>query len=322
MRILLDATPTLHGPSGTAVYVERLATALEHFGVEVVRAANTRRGRPGGGPRSSARNLASDVHFVQRVLPRRAVEVGADLIHHTLPAHAARAPCPQVVTVHDLAFAALPDAFDPGFRAYAQVAHRTAARRADAVVCVSETTACEALARWRLDRVTIARHGPGQALPAVKRRKRPTHFLYVGDDEPRKDLDVLRAAARKLPLVLAGSAGQRVDQRRLAELHAGAYALVHPARLEGFGLTVLEAMQAGTPVIAARSAAVAEIAGDAALLVEPGDPRALRQAMRRVRDDAKLRAKLSERGRERAAAFSWHRSAQEHIAAYRLALSA
>ena len=113
MRVVLDVTPTLRGPSGTAVYVDRLATALEHAGVEVVRAANMRRGRPGGGARSSARNLASDVRFAQRVLPRQAAATRADLIHHTLPAHAARSPCPQVVTVHDLAFDALPGAFDP-----------------------------------------------------------------------------------------------------------------------------------------------------------------------------------------------------------------
>ena len=318
MKVVIDTTPVLRGPSGTAVYVERLVDALRDARVEVVEAQNRRRGAPGGGGWRSARNLAADLAWTQVELPRRAREVRADVLHHTLPALAAAAPCPQVITVHDLAVEELPEAFDHRFRAWALRQHRLAARHAAVCICVSEATAAQARKRWKVKRVHVAPHGPGQDLPPRARRA-PEHFLYVGDAEPRKELDTLRAAAVGYPLRLAGSAGTKVAADELADLHAGAYALVHPSRLEGFGLTILEAMTAGTPVIAARSPAVEEIAGDAAVLVAPGDVEALRSAMRRVHGDQALRDGLSARGKARAAAYSWQRAAQDHIEAYRLA---
>jgi glycosyltransferase involved in cell wall biosynthesis len=91
---------------------------------------------------------------------------------------------------------------------------------------------------------------------------------------------------------------------------------VHPSRDEGFGLTVLEAMSVGTPVIAARSAAIEELAGEAALIV---DDWALAEAMQRVERDERLQERMGTAGRQRAAAFSWRRSAKAHIEAYTLA---
>jgi glycosyltransferase involved in cell wall biosynthesis len=134
------------------------------------------------------------------------------------------------------------------------------------------------------------------------------------------------------PLVLAGAAAARADARgeadpavrgvadpdaaALAGLHASAIALVHPSHDEGFGLTVLEAMSVGTPVIAVRNAAIEELAGDAALIV---DDHELADAMQSLERDEQLQQKLSAAGRERAAAFSWQRSAAAHIEAYTLA---
>jgi alpha-1,3-rhamnosyl/mannosyltransferase len=106
------------------------------------------------------------------------------------------------------------------------------------------------------------------------------------------------------------------DAATLADLHARAIALVHPSRDEGFGLTVLEAMSVGTPVIAARNAAVEELAGDAALIVDASE---LADAMQRIDSDPELQQRLGMAGRERAAAFSWQRSARAHIEAYTLA---
>src|SRR5207247_9680695 len=104
------------------------------------------------------------------------------------------------------------------------------ARSADAVIAVSETTARDAMARWGVpaDRIVVARHGPGQE-PDTARRSRdgsPRHFLYVGDDEPRKNLTTLREAHRRyavragsgaLPLVLAGI-GEPPAAERLPQL--------------------------------------------------------------------------------------------------------
>jgi glycosyltransferase involved in cell wall biosynthesis len=325
MRVLLDMTFARWGPSGTGVYLSRLAPALRAEGVDVVEAINERRGAPGGGAARSLRNFAEDRWWTRVELPRLARRAGVDVLHHPLPAYAPAAPCPQVVTVHDLAFERLPWAFDRRYRAWAHRAHRDAARHAAAVVCPSQSTKRDVRSRWGLpdERVVVAPHGPGQELAvAPDRSPEPRHFLYVGDDEPRKNLVALRVAAATapLPLVIAGSAGDR--HADLAALHAGAAALVHPSLHEGFGLTVLEAMAAGTPVVAGRVPGVAELCADAALLVDVRDPAALGAAMDRVARDAGLRERLAESGLRRAAAFSWARSARAHVEAYETALRA
>jgi glycosyltransferase involved in cell wall biosynthesis len=227
----------------------------------------------------------------------------------------------------------MPERFDPLWRRFAQRGHGIAARRSGAVICVSRATAEDAERELGAppERIVVAPHGPGQELPSLERAEPPTHFLYVGDAEPRKGLEALMAAHAgledPLPLVLAGEAaaaargaGVRGESGpapdRLAELHAGAAALVHPSLHEGFGLTLLEAMKAGTPVVAVRNPAVEEVCGEAALLVELHD---LADAMARAATDPQLRARLSESGRLRAEAFSWLRSAELHEQAYELA---
>lgn len=341
MRVVLDTTFALRGASGTGVYLVRLAAALRDLGVDVVEVADERRRPPGGGGVRSARNFARDLWWTEVALPARAHEAGADLVHHPLPAAALVARIPQVVTVHDVAFERLPDYFDPRFREYARRAHRAAARYAACVVCVSETTARDVRALWGVpaERIVVALHGPGQEpAPGSLERGSPRHFLYVGDDEPRKNLAALRAgyrlyreaAADPLPLVLAGSAearddGIRVERRpeagRLADLYADAAALVHPSLYEGFGLTPLEAMTAGTPVLAARSPGVSEVCGDAVRYVDPRDPPAWAAAMAELAESSELRRDLAERGRRQAAGFSWARSARAHVEAYTLALA-
>ena len=341
MRVLIDTTYALRGPSGTGVYLAKLVAALREEGVDVVEAANERRPAPAGGGAGSARNLALDARWTQVELPRRAVQARADVLHHPLPALAARSRTPQVVTVHDLAFERLPDCFSPAFRRYASLTHRLAARGADAVVCVSQTTRRDVLARWGADpaKVIVALHGPGQE-PRLVAAVRAEHFLYVGDDEPRKNLGLLldayaryRVAAadtgsRVLPLVLAGRAApaaaaalagvRHEPEPDLAALLNGSAALVHPALHEGFGLTAVEAMSAGVPVIAARSPGLTETVGDAALPIDPYDAEDLAAALERVADDAALRADLARRGRARAAEFSWAASARAHLQAYTL----
>jgi glycosyltransferase involved in cell wall biosynthesis len=323
MRVLLDTSYTLRGPSGTGVYIDRLTSALEAEGVDVIRAANERRGPPGQGLAQSAANLLCDVRWTAVDLPRLARAARVDVIHHPLPAHAPWAPAPQVITVHDLAFVSLPGMFDRRFAVWATRAHRLAARRADAVICVSEATRAELREHFGVDGV-LARHGPGQA-PAVPPVRGPArHFLYVGDDEPRKDLATLRAAHAGLgdgapPLELAGGASRPVSRERLEELHAGAIALVHPALTEGFGLTVLEAMAMGTPVIAARCPATLEVGGTAIGYFEPGDVAGLRSEMAFLAGDPAARAALATAGLARAGEFTWRASARAHIVAYTLA---
>ncbi|MEA2154874.1 MAG: hypothetical protein QOE11_1014, partial [Solirubrobacteraceae bacterium] len=229
----------------------------------------------------------------------------------------------------------LPEHFATGYRVWSSRTHRRAARGADAVVCVSQTTRRDARARWGVDdaRIVVALHGPGQGLAV--RRTGAEHFLYVGDDEPRKNLGLLLDAYARyreatgpqaaLALVLAGRArsdreGVRNEPRPdLPALLGDAAALVHPALHEGFGLTALEAMSAGVPVIAARSPGLSETCADAVRYIDPHDGADLAGALREVGADAALRDDLARRGAARAAAFSWPASARAHIAAYTLA---
>jgi glycosyltransferase involved in cell wall biosynthesis len=343
MRVAIDTSYAARGVSGTGVYIERLADALEDAGIEVVRLRQPMRGRRGGRNKlRSAANAALDLTWTRELLPRAAERAKADVLHHPLPAWSPTR-IPQVVTVHDVAFARHPEHFDPTWRRIALRSHRKAVARAGAVIAVSDTTARDSAAWLRApaDRIVVAPHGPGQELERREPRA-ADHYLYVGDDEPRKNLDALLAAHARYrtmggtkALVLAGSAASRADAgaapdagaariiglqaadaKALADLHSRALALVHPSRDEGFGLTVLEAMSVGTPVIAARNAAIEELAGDAALIVDDYE---LAEAMQRVERDAPLQQMMGAAGRHRAAAFSWQRSANAHIKAYTLA---
>lgn len=356
MRVLLDATYAARAPySGTGTYIDRIADALSRLdGVELEVESNRRRRPPAGGGLGSARNLSTDWWWTAVELPRLARRAGADLIHHPLPALAPRAPVPQLITVHDLAFERVPAQFARRFRLYAHATHRAAARGAAAVICVSRTTAADVESLWGVPgrRIVVARHGPGQEIEHAERERGRAerergdaerergHFLYVGDAEPRKNVSTLIAAYRRyreladtpLPLVLAGSAspegpdepGVRAERRpsreQLADLFAAAVALIQPSLYEGFGLTALEAMSAGAPVLAADVPGLREVCGDAARYADPHDPASFAAGMGEIASEPRLRDDLAARGRRRAADFSWAVSARAHLDAYSLAL--
>lgn len=368
MKVLLDTSYALRGSSGTATYLDRLRSALDELGVDVVAVADEGRPAPGGGGWRSARNLLRDRWWLDVALPRLAAHHGADVVHHPLPAtfrpRRATAGIAQVVTVHDLAFEVVPEAFDPRFARWASRAHRAAALQADAVIAVSRTTAHDVRERWEVpvDRIVVAPHGPGQWRARDVRHGATTrapsvplgrpYLLYVGDDEPRKDLPTLRAAHALLrgrlgdaapDLVLAGhvraperdareraAAGahggaseRRVeapDRDALLALMDGAALLVHPARHEGVGLTPLEAMARGLPVVVARSPGLTETCQDAAEYVPPGDPEALASALGSLLADPRRLEALAVAGRRVAGDRSWTIAARRHVEAYTLAV--
>ena len=173
------------------------------------------------------------------------------------------------------------------------------------------------------------------------------YVLYVGQFDPRKNMDGLvsafaRAAERHadLRLVIAGDLGKlasflhealdrgraprdrviltgRVTDAELAALYAGAECLLHAALLEGFGLTPLESLAAGTPVVGYRAGAVEEVVGDAGLLVSGDRPDALGDALLSYLDDSALRERLRSLAPGRVAQFSWDEAAASTLALYR-----
>ncbi|MDQ2950962.1 MAG: glycosyltransferase, partial [Chloroflexota bacterium] len=122
-----------------------------------------------------------------------------------------------------------------------------------------------------------------------------------------------RGHAPRDRVVLAG----HVTDVELAALYAGAEALLHAALLEGFGLTPLESLAAGTPVIGYRAGAVEEVVGEAGVLVESDRPDALGDALLAYLDDPTLQARLRAGAKARAAEFSWDRAASDTLEVYR-----
>ncbi|HEY6959877.1 MAG TPA: glycosyltransferase family 1 protein [Candidatus Limnocylindria bacterium] len=175
------------------------------------------------------------------------------------------------------------------------------------------------------------------------------YVLYVGQFDPRKNMDGLvsafaEAAARHpdLRLVVVGELGKlasflhqalerghaprdrvvltgHVTDPELAALYAGAECLLHSALLEGFGLTPLESLAAGTPVVGLRAGAVEEVVGDVGLLVQRPDE--LGAALVAYLEDEALRDRLRAAAKERSALFSWDRAARDTLAVYRGYLS-
>jgi glycosyltransferase involved in cell wall biosynthesis len=137
---------------------------------------------------------------------------------------------------------------------------------------------------------------------------------HDGPDRPGVDRAIARLSpAHRDRVIITGSVS---DATRRALLDRAA-ALAYPSIYEGFGFPVLEAMSVGVAVVAARAGSIPEVAGDAALLVEPTDEAALADALERVVDDDATRAELVARGRDRIRAFSWDETARALAACYR-----
>jgi glycosyltransferase involved in cell wall biosynthesis len=295
--------------------------------------------------------------FIQPWALRR---IGADLVHGPVFVGPLLAPCPVVVTIHDLSFIRFPDLFRPANRLYLTVLTRLSARRARRLIAVSTHAAAEStrLLGVPSDRIDVVYHGVDpvfRPLPAAEiadfrqRRGLPKRFvLFVGTLEPRKNLvRLVEAFARvrdgQVRLVLAGGRGWLTDELfatvevlglgeevvfpgyvvndELPLWYNAATVLAYPSVYEGFGLPVLEAQACGTPVLTSNTSSLPEAAGDAALMVDAYDVDALAAGLNRLLTDEPLWHQLRERGLAHAEQFSWPRTAQETVCVYRRALA-
>ncbi len=152
---------------------------------------------------------------------------------------------------------------------------------------------------------------------ALFRESGGEHALYVAGKWTARALSNLAA---DYPDLMAGGHVRVlgfVPESDLAALYGGADALLYPSLMEGFGLPVLEAMSCGTPVLTSRTSSLPEAGGDAALYVDPREPEEIAAGMRRLADDLALRRDLAARGLQRAAQFTWQRTAELTLQVYR-----
>jgi glycosyltransferase involved in cell wall biosynthesis len=282
---------------------------------------------------------------------------GCDVVHATNHAAIppARAGQALVATVHDLAYDVSPDAFPVTWRRLYRLGVRAAIRRADLLLAPSGATAAVLEGRGvdpaRIRITPLASFLPpaGADPDEVVARLgiEPPFILCPATLEPRKNQVALirayRRVAADLPhaLVLAGPDGWGVDQidaeldrpgpgtvvrtgrvpaRDLDALYRRADLVAYVSRYEGFGLPIVEAMERGVPVVSSTTEALAETAGDAALLVDPDDVGAIAEALAAALTHDGLRASLVARGRQRAATFSWEATASATLEAYREAV--
>jgi glycosyltransferase involved in cell wall biosynthesis len=242
----------------------------------------------------------------------------------------------NVVVIHDVAPFREPSWVGRAYGAWHRALIPRIARRARLLIAPSEFVRGELVELFGLhsERVRAIAPGVDAALaeppapePLLRRLGlEGPYVLALGTDSPRKNLGLLDRIAPALAdaglgVAIAGSgrsylpASARGSARRLGyvpdsdlpALYSGAAAFAMPSLYEGFGLPCVEAMAAGTPVVAADRAALPEACGGAALLVDPDDPDAFAAAL--IRAAGPERERLAEAGRARAAGLSWARSA-------------
>ena len=324
MNVALDVTPLAQTRAGTARYLHALLPRLEHE-VGVERMSGFSRGRAG--------TLWLDLAWYPHVLPHEARH--ADVLHCPTYRGPIHCPVPLVVTVHDVAVFRLPDAFPAWTRTYSRLAVPRVLRTARRIIAVSEFTASELeeLLRLPRERIRVVPNAVDPAFTPDGPRTAGDYVLAVGTLEPRKNLPRTIEATRALGLELhvAGARGWggvtadgdgvrwlgEVPDGELASLYRGALCVAYPSLYEGFGIPVVEAMACGTPVVTSAGGATEEIAGGAAVLVDPLDTAGIASG---IEEAISRRDELSRLGLERACAFSWDESARRTLDVYREAL--
>src|SRR5438034_612240 len=310
MRVAIDISPLAQTRAGTARYLKGLLRELRRRDDLEISTRSF-----GRGDRLST--LARDGIWYPFLLGRNEV---ADVLHCPTYRGPVRPRVPFVVTVHDVAVLRHPETFNRWPRSYSPRVVPRVLRAARGVIAVSEFTRRELIELLAVPEARI--HVVPNAVEDEFTQDGPAepgeYVLAVGTLEPRKNLNRLVEAARRshTELRIVGARGWggvevagngvrwlgEVSDAELARLYRGAACVAYPSLYEGFGIPVLEAMACGAPVVTSARGATEEVAGGAAVLVDPLDVEAIAAGIEEAlgRTD-----ELRMRGLERAQAFSW-----------------
>jgi O-antigen biosynthesis alpha-1,2-mannosyltransferase len=330
LKIALDATYSLgRNLSGVGVYSREILFGLARAHPEAgylfcYRSHRFLRSYSDSLPRNVRRRLLWQHHAPS-----------ADLFHGL---NQRLAPVPYgraISTFHDL-FVMTGDYSTPDFRQRFTEQAKAAAERSDLIVAVSSFTAGQVVQLLHVDpqRLRVVHHGVRRIPPSAEPPAREPMILSVGAIQRRKNIVRLVEAFEQLDrgwkLVLAGSYGfgseealQRIEassrkhdilvlgyvpDSQLESLYQRASIFAFPSLDEGFGMPVLDAMARGVPVLTSNISAMPEVAGEAALLVDPNDAPAIADGLQRLIRDSALRERLVKAGTERAGEFSWEKA--------------
>ena len=354
MRVAYTLEQCWHAvPGGTAVSAVEVAKRLNFAdGVELIGVAGRHSGPAVAGfePPIEVRTLPIGRPYLYRTWvwanwPKVESTVECDLVHSTtiIPPATKR---PLVVTVHDLAFVRHPEYFSARANRMFRRSLDLVRERAALVLCSSRATIDDCVAAG-IDRSRL-RHVPLGVTPATVTdadRVRvaatyelpETFVLFVGTLEPRKNLarlvEALASRPGMPPLVVAGMEGWGdwqpthshdvrflgfVPSHNLPAIYEAATVFAFPSVWEGYGLPVVEAMSHGTPVVTSRGTSTEEVAGGAAVLVDPLDVDSIAGGIERAVGDA---ATLAAAGLRRAAGCTWEATAAATVSAYREVLA-
>jgi glycosyltransferase involved in cell wall biosynthesis len=283
-----------------------------------------------------------------------------DLVHFPNFNVSLKKKFPFVVTIHDLIYLKYPGAC-PNIlaRIYAAFMIGFACRQARLIITDSQYSKQDLMNTIHVPekkiRVIYPAVGPkyqpvrDPKLQLIKYALPEKYILYVGNHEKRKNIPALVAAfsrsqaVQEYKLVIAGKQDLRrkeiyqaikdhqvaervyfsgyINEEDLPALYMQAGMLAFPSSYEGFGLPILEAMACGTPIVCSNATSIPEVSGDAALVIDPFDSTGFANAIDRVLTDQGLRRQLQEKGFQRVKQFTWDNAIQEHIKAYKEALS-
>jgi glycosyltransferase involved in cell wall biosynthesis len=341
LTIALDAEHFRQSNAGIARYGRSLAAALRKIPDLAVTELGGGDVVPRGTLEKKLLTARHDLLWYPWLARREAARVGADVYHSPLlrgPLRRGRPPF--VMTVHDLVPVRWPETMPPWHRSYTSRFIGRIIAAADRIIAPSQDTADDlnALLHVPAAKIRVVPNGVDAQFfgrPLRASVKWAPYVLFVGTPEPRKNLTrlvsamtILRERGLLENLVVVGAGGWgggvpagpgihitgRVTDEELHSLYANATCLALPSLHEGFGLPALEAMAAGTPVVAGRSGALPEVTGGAAVLVDPRSETAIADGIERAIAE---RDALVALGRSRARQFSWERAAALTSEVYR-----